>query len=154
MRHQRTGPDSGWQHLWRGFIVLGLTVASCVSTPRAPASSCMQRTIDSLERGDLPDSRLHCLASGTIVLRCGRVTAWTAGYGKEIADLFGPGTFQRKDLQANAAGRTCAGRVTDEQDLGPCCAEAIGVKEIRTERQTATALKRPANLMGSLLRLE
>jgi hypothetical protein len=84
----------------------------------------MQLTLDSLQQAGLPDSRLHCLASGTIQLRCGRVSAWTAGHGKEIADLFGPGDFQRHDLQANAAGRACAGRSASEEDLGPCCAEA------------------------------
>ena len=84
----------------------------------------MQRTVDSLQRAGLPDSRLHCLASGTIALRCGRVSAWVAGYGKEIADLVGPGDFERRDFQANAAGRRCAGRAENEQDLVPCCAGA------------------------------
>jgi hypothetical protein len=84
----------------------------------------MQQTLASLKLAGLPDGRQHCLASGTIVLRCGRFSGWTAGYGKEIADLFGPGNFERRDLSANESGRDCAAGSADERELARCCAEA------------------------------
>lgn len=84
----------------------------------------MQQTMDALQLTSLSDDRKHCLASGTIALRCGRASARMAGYGKELADLFGPGRFQRRDLQANRAGRLCAGRSVDESGLTSCCADA------------------------------
>ena len=124
MRVGGRGRDTGWAQDRRWLIVLGLAVASCAATPRAPASSCMQQTVDSLKLAGLPDSRQHCLASGTIVLRCGRVSAWTAGYGKEIADLLGPGNFERRDLRANESGRDCAAGSADERELARCCADA------------------------------
>ena len=79
-----------------------------VSTPRAPASTCMQQTVNSLDLDRLSGDRKHCLASATIALRCGPASAWMAGYGKEFGDLFGPGSFQQRDLRANAGGRRCA----------------------------------------------
>jgi hypothetical protein len=109
----------------RWLCLVGLALASCASAPRAPASSCMQQTVDSLELSGLSEDRKHCLASGSIALRCGSASAWAAGYGKEVADLFGPGRFQRRDLVANAAGRRCAGYSPDERDLAACCAAAL-----------------------------
>jgi hypothetical protein len=84
----------------------------------------MQQTMEALDLTSLSDDRKHCLASGTIALRCGRASARIAGYGKELADLFGPGQFQRRDLRANSAGRHCAGRSADEGGLAACCADA------------------------------
>ncbi len=84
----------------------------------------MQQTMDALDLTSLSDDRKHCLASGTITLRCGRASARIAGYGKELADLFGPGRLQRRDLQANSAGRRCAGRSPDVGALPSCCAGA------------------------------
>ncbi|MDH5254609.1 MAG: hypothetical protein OEW72_01720 [Gammaproteobacteria bacterium] len=106
------------------MAILALALASCASTPRAPASSCMQQTVDSLDLASLSAERRHCLASGTIVLRCGSASAWVAGYGKEVGDLFGPGNFQQMDLRANAAGRRCAASAVSEADLPACCADA------------------------------
>lgn len=106
----------------RLLVVLALALSSCAATPRLPASTCIQRTFDSLDLSRLPGDRQHCLASGTIARRCGQVSAWLAGYGKEVGDLFGPGLFQRRDLAANAAGRKCAGTVDDEGELAACCA--------------------------------
>lgn len=105
------------------YLLLGpLVLASCTSPPRAPSGSCIQQTMDSLKLGGLAGDRQHCVASGTIALRCGRVSAFTAGYGKELADFFGPGLVQRRDIRANAGGRDCAARVTGEGDLAACCA--------------------------------
>ena len=84
----------------------------------------MQQTLDALDLTSLSGDRKHCLASGTIALRCGRASARVAGYGKELADLFGPGRFQRRDLQANSAGRRCAGLSVAEGGLSSCCADA------------------------------
>lgn len=108
----------------RGFALLAIALASCSSPPRAPASSCMQQTMDSLSLAGLSNDRQHCLASGSIALRCGPATAWLAGYGKEVADAFGPGQVQQRDLRANAAGRSCASQSASEQDLAGCCADA------------------------------
>jgi hypothetical protein len=108
----------------RTLAILALVLVSCASMPRAPASSCMQRTVDSLDLALLAGDRKHCLASGTISLRCGPASAWIAGYGKEFGDLFGPGSFQRRDLRANAAGRRCAGSAASEGELPACCADA------------------------------
>ncbi len=106
--------------------LLALVTTACATLPQAPAGSCMQRTMDSLDLAGLPGNRQHCLASGTIALRCGSASAWMAGYGKEMADLFGPGRFQRQDLRANAAGRKCAASLADEgvdrERLAACCA--------------------------------
>jgi len=106
----------------RILAVLALVLVSCASAPRAPASTCMQQTLESLDLAPLSGDRKHCLASGSIALRCGPASAWIAGYGKEFADLFGPGSFQKRDLQANAAGRQCASTVAGEADLVACCA--------------------------------
>ncbi|MBL8200299.1 MAG: hypothetical protein JNK40_04935 [Chromatiales bacterium] len=108
----------------RILVVLALALVSCASAPRAPASTCMQQTVDSLDLAALSGDRKHCLASGSIALRCGSASAWMAGYGKEFGDLFGPGSFQRRDLRANSAGRHCAARVAGEADLIACCASA------------------------------
>jgi hypothetical protein len=108
----------------RWLCLVGLALASCASAPRAPASSCMQQTVDSLELSGLSEDRKHCLASGSIALRCGSASAWAAGYGKEVADLFGPGRFQRRDLQANSVGRDCASRSAEDNELPACCAGA------------------------------
>jgi hypothetical protein len=84
----------------------------------------MQRTVDSLRLDGLPDVRKHCLAAGTIAMRCGGTSSFMAGYGKELADVFGPGNAERRDLAANKAGRDCAGQSADENALGACCAAA------------------------------
>jgi hypothetical protein len=108
----------------RILAVLALVLVSCASTPRAPASTCMQQTVNSLDLAPLSGDRKHCLASATISLRCGSSSAWVAGYGKEFGDLFGPGSFQQRDLQANAAGRRCGALAVSEADLPACCADA------------------------------
>lgn len=112
-----------WRLLLAGSLATAIVVAACATTPRAPESSCMQQTVDSLELDGLPGPRQHCLAAGAIALRCGGVSAFVAGYGKEFADLFGPGSFQRQDLQANRIGRKCASRVGSEDRLAACCAD-------------------------------
>lgn len=117
-------PKDNWMRARRWLGLIGLALASCASAPRAPASSCMQQAVDSLELSGLSGDRKHCLASGSIALRCGHASAWAAGYGKEVADLFGPGRFQQRDLQANSAGRDCASRSPDEQELPACCGDA------------------------------
>ncbi len=117
-------PDDNWMRSRRWLCLVGMALASCASAPRAPASSCMQQTVDSLELSGLSEDRKHCLASGTIALRCGSASAWVAGYGKEVADLFGPGRFQRRDLRANSAGRDCSSGAADEKELPACCAGA------------------------------
>lgn len=106
--------------------VLALTVllAACAANPRAPESSCMQRTVDSLALAGESDRRKHCLAAGAIAIRCGGGSAWVAGYAKEISDAFGPGDASTADLAANAAGRECAQRSADERELPGCCAAA------------------------------
>jgi hypothetical protein len=102
-------------------LALPLFVSACAAMPRAPADSCMQQTMDSLEVGGLADMRQHCLAAGTIAIRCGGLSATMAGYGKELADVFGPGDAEWRDVAANRAGRRCAGRSKDEAVLSACC---------------------------------
>ncbi len=106
------------------LLLCGLAACACSAPPRAPESSCMQRTVDSLALEGLSDLRKHCLAAGAIAIRCGSGTAFVAGYAKEFADAFGPGDASRRDLAAGAAGRRCAGQSADEQLLPACCAEA------------------------------
>jgi hypothetical protein len=84
----------------------------------------MQRAVDALTLDGLPAPRRHCLAAGTISIRCGSADALVAGYAKETADAFGPGDSSLADLAANAAGRECATRSVDEQALAECCAQA------------------------------
>lgn len=84
----------------------------------------MQRTVDSLPLDGLPDARKHCLAAGTIAVRCGAGSAFVAGYAKEIADAFGPGDASAADLAADAAGRECAQRSAGEHALAECCVAA------------------------------
>jgi hypothetical protein len=103
---------------------LATILSACSANPRAPESSCMQRAVDSLALDGLPDIRKHCLAAGTIVIRCGSGSALVAGYMKEIADVFGPGDASGRDLSANTAGRRCAERSAEESALFACCAEA------------------------------
>jgi hypothetical protein len=84
----------------------------------------MQRTMDSLQLAAMSDDRKHCLASGVIALRCGRGSAFLAGWGKEAADIFGPGDPSWHDLRADRAGRDCARASTDEAVLPGCCAKS------------------------------
>jgi len=109
---------------WRVLAACALAVVSCASTPRAPADSCMQQAVDSLDLALMSGDRQHCMASGTIASRCGSASAWIAGYGKELGDLFGPGSFQQRDLAANSAGRQCGVATDTEAGLAACCAEA------------------------------
>lgn len=111
--------------------LLALVTTTCATLPRAPAGSCMQRTVDSLHLSGLPGNRQHCLASGTIALRCGSASAWMAGYGKEMADLFGHGRFQRQDLRANAAGRECAASLAEESLAGEALTDQAPVSDER-----------------------
>lgn len=106
------------------WLLPAALAAGCAAQPRAPASSCMQRTVDALALEGLPGPRRHCLAAGAIAIRCGPADALVAGYAKEIADAFGPGDASRADLAANAAGRECAARSADEVALPECCARA------------------------------
>jgi hypothetical protein len=109
----------------RLFPFLGLLLpAACASPPRAPAWTCMQRTMDSLELSGVSDDRKHCLASGAIAIRCGSVSAFLAGWGKEAADVFGPGDPSWHDLKADRAGRDCARAAPDETALPECCAKS------------------------------
>ena len=108
----------------RGALVvmgLALSAGACAGPPRAPAGSCMQQTMDSLQLEGLSDLRRHCVAAGTIAARCGSTDAFVAGHAKEAADFFGPGDVSREDLRANRAGRNCAR--TGER-LDECCARA------------------------------
>lgn len=101
-----------------------MSLTGCLAAPGAPAGSCMQNTLESLQLAGLPDSRQHCLAAGTIAIRCGEFEAAMAGYGKELADVFGPGDAERRDLAANRAGRRCAAHYRIEKFLDACCAGA------------------------------
>jgi len=105
-------------------LVLPVALGACAASPRAPASWCMQRTVDALALDGLPDARRHCLAAGAIAARCGNVSAMLAGQAKELADLFGPGDASRADLAANAAGRRCGQRSRDPGSIAACCAES------------------------------
>jgi hypothetical protein len=105
-------------------LALAVLLPACAANPRAPESSCMQRTVDSLPLDGLPDLRKHCLAAAAIAVRCGAGTAFMAGYAKEIADAFGPGDASTVDLAANAAGRECAQRSAEDHSLPGCCAAA------------------------------
>lgn len=95
------------------LILLCLAVAGCATMPRAPAGTCLQRTVDALDLGGLPDGRKHCVASAAIARQCGRGTAWLAGFAKELSDLLGRGDFERRDLEADRAGRACAATTQD-----------------------------------------
>lgn len=129
---------AGWWRVARGWLtILCLTTAACATMPRAPAGSCLQQTVNALDLDGLPDGGKHCVASAAISQRCGRGTAWLAGYAKEISDLLGPGDFEHRDLEADRAGRACAattqdGRsrtmdphAVDQPVLERCCA-AVG----------------------------
>lgn len=81
----------------------------------------MQQTMDSLQLSGMVDDRKHCLASGVIAIRCGEFSAFLAGWGKEAADIFGPGDPSWHDLKADRAGRNCARLSTDEVAIPECC---------------------------------
>lgn len=81
----------------------------------------MQRTMDSLQLSTMNDDRKHCVASGVIAIRCGTFSAFLAGWGKEAADIVGPGDPSWHDLKADKAGRDCARLPTDEAAMPMCC---------------------------------
>ena len=105
-------------------IAMALLLWGCASTPRAPAWTCMQRTMDALPLAGMSDDRKHCFASGAIAIRCGRASAFLAGWGKEFADLCGPGDPSWHDLKADRAGRDCARGSGDQAGLPECCANS------------------------------
>jgi hypothetical protein len=106
------------------IAALALLLGACAAMPRAPASSCMQRTMDALDLAGLSDPRKHCVAAGAIRQRCGWLSSMTAGLGKELSDAFGPGDAAFADLEADGAGRECGARSADEALLRACCADA------------------------------
>jgi hypothetical protein len=110
----------------RLLLMLLLTLLmACASTPYGPGTLCMDDALGEirLELAGHSDDYKHCLATATLVRRCGRATGFVAGYGKELVDLFGPGRAQRGDLRANAVGRACASEA-DEAGVRNCCSAA------------------------------
>lgn len=106
------------------IVALGIVVAGCAAQPRAPGWTCMQKTMDRLVLAGLPDPRKHCVAAGAITQRCGSLSAFAAGYGKEVADVFGPGDAERADLAADRAGRACGKQSAGVDALTACCVDA------------------------------
>ena len=108
------------------ILAVAASLSGCASTlPRAAPSShgCMAAVRDALPADD-SDPRRHCLAAGGIVLRCSSTEALMASWGKEVQDFFGRGDASREDLEADAAGRKCAGSAKDEAALAQCCTAA------------------------------
>ena len=97
---------------------------------RAGRSSlgCMRAALASHDLAALPDDQAHCVAAGVIAARCSVGEAMLASLGKEIADAFGQGDAQWRDLQADRRGIACA-RATfpngDMAALEQCCRAAV-----------------------------
>jgi len=84
----------------------------------------MRAAVARLPTTTLSDAQLHCLSAGLIALHCSAAEARLASYGKEIADLFGPGKAERRDLKADRRGIACARSATSESALIECCEQA------------------------------
>jgi hypothetical protein len=93
---------------------------------RAAHSSlgCMRAAIETQKETTLPDDQAHCLAAGSIAMRCSVAEALLASLGKEISDVFGRGDAQWSDLQADARGIRCAQTISagGNTSLAACCA--------------------------------
>ena len=83
----------------------------------------MQATLANKVPANLPDERIHCLASGLIARYCSQSEAYLAGLGKELRDFFGRGDAEWRDWQADRAGIACARDAKDDADVAKCCSE-------------------------------
>jgi hypothetical protein len=116
---------------FRTACVAAIGLSGCAASPERPAPStvgCAQAVVAALPPG-LQDPEKHCLASAGIALRCSRLEAWLAGWGKEVGDAFGGGDPSREDLEANRIGRRCANDAGDTVDAGAlleCCRRELG----------------------------
>jgi hypothetical protein len=86
----------------------------------------MRAAVANLPSSALSDAQLHCLAAGLIALHCSVAEARLASYSKEIADIFGPGQAEWRDLRANRRGIACARSATSDAALIECCERAVG----------------------------
>jgi hypothetical protein len=95
----------------------------------APSTvGCAQAVVAALPPG-LTDPEKHCLASAGIALRCSRLEAWLAGWGKEAGDALGGGDPSLEDVEANRIGRRCADGAGETGDTGAllaCCRRELG----------------------------
>jgi hypothetical protein len=81
----------------------------------------MQAALDQRLPKNIPDAQAHCSASGLITRYCSVPEALMAGWGKELADLLGPGDAEWRDLVADRRGRSCALTARSDQELLQCC---------------------------------
>jgi hypothetical protein len=108
---------------------LALAVAGCASLPGAPPRlaatplGCMRATVADKVPVDLGDKHRHCLAAGMIARYCSVSEAKLASWGKEFDDALGRGDADRRDLDADYAGITCARVARDDGQLRRCCAD-------------------------------
>ena len=76
----------------------------------------------------LSDDQAHCVAAAVIAARCSVGEAVLASVGKEIADVFGRGDAQWRDLQADRRGIACARDTFPNGDmaaLAQCCGAGV-----------------------------
>jgi hypothetical protein len=111
-------------------VVLATALAACASLPGAPPRAatsplaCIRTTVASKVPTEGDDKLRHCLAAGLIARHCSPGEAWLASWGKEAQDVLGPGDADRRDLDADRAGRRCARGAADDAALQACCASA------------------------------
>ncbi|MGC3981727.1 MAG: hypothetical protein QM808_10730 [Steroidobacteraceae bacterium] len=101
------------------LLITVLSITACTSLQPRPAASsyaCMKAVRDQ-QPADLPDKRLHCVASAQIARQCSVSEAYLAGIGKELRDLFGSGDPEWADWQADRAGVACR----NEDGIAACC---------------------------------
>jgi hypothetical protein len=108
-------------------LVAILATAACAPLPqrepRAAHSSleCMHAAMQDRLPAGLPDSQLHCIATGLIARYCSVTEASLAGIGKELKDLLGPGDAEWRDLVSDRHGIECARTASTNDDLLQCC---------------------------------
>ncbi len=83
----------------------------------------MRATVAAKVPVDLGDKHRHCLAAGMIARYCSPSEAKLASWGKELDDALGGGDADRRDLDADYAGMTCARAARDDKALRRCCAD-------------------------------
>lgn len=114
----------------RHAAVVALVLTACGACaplpryePRAARSSlgCMRNALEAQRPLPEQDSQAHCLAAGLIARHCSITEAWLASVAKEVADLFGPGNAEWRDLDADGRGIRCARSATDDASLRACC---------------------------------
>jgi hypothetical protein len=89
--------------------------------PATSTLGCANAAIAQTGPAPSSDRLLHCMAAGSIALRCSAGEAYLLSLAKELRDLVTDGDAQWRDWQADRAGVRCARHSGSQAELRSCC---------------------------------